>query len=545
MKHRILTLLCIALCTQCLSAKEDTYFAVAKNLDLFNSIVKELQLHYVDSIPVDKIVRAGINGMLKTLDPYTNYISAEEGNDFKYMTTGGYAGVGAIISKHGDQIVIEHVYEDTPSKREGLKAGDCILELDGKSTKGKDVEEVSSILRGTPGTNVKIKYLRYGSKKSTTIELTREHIHISSVEYAGMISEGVAYVKLKSFTENSATELKTALKQLQAQGMRNLILDLRDNPGGLITESINIANLFLPKGETVVTTREKGNKIDRVYKTASMPEYLALPLVVLVNDDSASASEIVSGALQDLDRAVIVGTRTFGKGLVQATYPLPYDGQLKVTTSKYYIPSGRCIQALNYYAADQSKNGQIPDSLTSEFKTRKGRVVRDGRGISPDIEVKNDTVSTVILEYLFEHFLFFDYVNEYCLKHDNVAPANKFVFDDNDYADFKQFVLGKNIPYTSDAEEYIDGIVEILKYENRYTTKAAADIEALRESLKPDLATELDINRKYVTLYLTSSILQRYYPQGGIEAMIPDDKVINKGIEILNDQKRYKEILSK
>ncbi|MBP5318477.1 MAG: S41 family peptidase [Paludibacteraceae bacterium] len=543
MKHRILTLLCIALCTQCLSAKEDTYFAIAKNLDLFNSIVKELQLHYVDSIPVDKVVQAGINGMLQKLDPYTNYISAETVKDFKYSTTGEYAGIGATIFLHGENVCISKVYEGTPAQKAGLQAGDLLLEIDGKSMKGKKVEDASGMLRGTPGTKVRIKISRPGQKKSFTEELIREHIHVSAIGYAGMLNGQTAYIKLNSFTEDCSSEIKLTLKKLSAQGMQSLILDLRGNPGGLLNEAVNIANLFLPKGETIVTTRVKGNKVDRVYKTASNPEFPELPLVVLVNDETASASEIVSGALQDLDRAVIVGERTYGKGLVQATYPLPYDGQLKVTTSKYYIPSGRCIQARVYDMADSENESEIPDSLTSEFKTRHGRIVRDGRGISPDVCVKSDTIP-MIMYYIIEHNLAFDYATEYRLAHDSIAPIGQFDFNDFEYEKFKAYVLASGHPYLSNSEKYLDELIDVAQYEKRYEA-AANEFEALRQALHPDLSADLGNDSKYVKMYLSSEILERYYPQGAVAGTIPFDQVLQEAKKILLDTKRYKEILTK
>jgi carboxyl-terminal processing protease len=374
----------------------DKYFELSKNLEIFNSLYKSLNLHYVDTIPLNKMVKAGIDGMLRNIDPYTVYIPAEKEEDFALMTTGEYAGVGAIITQRDSAIYINEVYVDMPAYNTGLRAADKIVSVDKTEiTKKHTTSQVSEMLRGIPGTEVKVGILHPGETKVKYYNITRKQIYINPITYYNVVADSIGYINLSSFTDDCSSEVKKAYLELKEKGIKGLIIDLRNNGGGLLREAINICNFFLPKGEVIVSTKGRIESDNTTYKAHNNPIDIDIPLIIMVNDESASASEIVAGAMQDLDRAVIVGNRTFGKGLVQGTFPVAYDGKLKVTTAKYYTPSGRCIQAINYTQKEGEKSDIIPDSLTTEFKTKGGRIVRDGRGITPDVKYthKNDADS--------------------------------------------------------------------------------------------------------------------------------------------------------
>ncbi len=523
------------------NSSEKSDFALAKNLDIFNSIVKELNIYYVDSIPVEDMIEAGINGMLNKLDPYTTYIPESETNDFKFMTTGEYGGIGSVISTHEDGIRIIEIYENTPAYKAGLKAGDIILEVDGKITKGKSVGDVSAMLKGIPDTKVSIKVKRPHLKKLLSFEITREKIYLNPVVYHGKYGN-VGYIRLSNFTEDCSSEVKKALLELKEQGITSLIIDLRNNPGGILSEAVNICNFFVPKGEEIVSTKGKLKQLDKSYKTSFNPIELDMPLAILVNENSASAAEIVAGALQDLDRAVIIGNRTFGKGLVQSTYPLDYNGNLKVTIAKYYTPSGRCIQAINYNSKNESKKSEeIPDSLTTEFKTKKGRMVRDGRGISPDI--KTDVVSSsTISYYLLTKNIIFDYVTEYCSKHEKIASITDFVFTDNDYDEFKKFVLEKNFTYDLQTQKSLEKLIETAKKENYYADNEA-EFKALEAKLAHNTSKDLDNFKEEIKEFISVEIAKRYYFQRGeMMEMLKKDNELNTAIELLKNKEKYNQI---
>lgn len=528
-----------------ISAAESTKLEdVSRNLDIFNSLFKQLYINYVDTIPVEKIITAGINGMLKKLDPYTTYIPEDKDNDFKLMTMGEYGGIGALIGVKGDSIVISQIYSGRPAQKSGLKAGDIILNIDGKDMIKKKPSDASAALKGIPGTTTTVKVWRYGEKKPIKIDITREKISLNAVRYSGMVADGVGLIEYTSFYGKSAEEVKQAFLDLKKQGMKYLILDLRDNTGGIITEAVNICNFFMPKGKTIVTTKGKGGKVKDVYKTAYQPLDTEIPILVLVNGSSASASEIVSGALQDEDRAVIMGQRTYGKGLVQTAAPLPYGGQLKVTIAKYYTPSGRCIQEINYTTKDGETNKEIPDSLTHEFKTRGGRIVRDGRGIKPDVELKSDTGKVITYNLLVEH-MFSNWATRYAATHKTIAPATEFEISDAEFNEFKQYVLDSKFTYKVSTKELLDDCIKGAKYEGVYERNKAL-FDSLSVALNHDVASEMDSAKTEICKALTSEIIGRYYYETGIAAYaVKHDKEIKQAIDLINDKERCFQLLKK
>jgi len=409
-------------------------FEISKNLDIFYTLVRELNLFYVDEVKPDKLIKKGIDEMLETLDPYTVFIPESEMDDFKFMTTGEYAGIGSMISKRRNQIIVAEPYEGFPAQKSGLRAGDIFLEVDGKAVDKMAVSDVSDILKGPAKKPVKVKMQRPGEKKPFTLDIVREEIQIDPVTYYGMISEKTGYIRLSSFTDGCSENIRSALLNLRnTRGATSLVLDLRSNPGGLLGEAVKVTNLFVNHGQEIVSTKGKVAQWDKTYRATEQPVDSVMPLVVLVNSGSASASEIVAGALQDLDRAVILGNRTFGKGLVQTTRDLSYNTKLKVTTAKYYIPSGRCIQALDYSHRNADGSvGNIPDSLISEFKTRNGRKVKDGGGVTPDVRDVQDTLSTLAYK-LVQDYMIFDYATEFAISHKSIPPPDKFVVTDDIY----------------------------------------------------------------------------------------------------------------
>lgn len=533
---------------------DDRNFKIAKNLDLFNAIFKELDMFYVDTVDVEKMIQNGVNGMLALTDPYTEYYPEEEVSSLKEMITGKYGGIGAAIRYYEaeDRIAIVEPTEGMPAAEAGVKAGDIILEVGGKEMLRGDMKpqefssKVSEALRGEPGTSFVLKVLRPAKNDSTVMEfkLTRKNIRTNPVPYYGMVRDSIGYIALQGFTDNCAKDFKKSFIELKQKGAKSLIIDLRDNGGGSLNEAVDIVNLFVPKGQEVVYTKGKIKQADNSFKTLYEPVDTEIPLVVLVNGSSASASEILSGSLQDLDRAVIVGTRTYGKGLVQTTRPLPYNGTLKVTTSKYYIPSGRCIQAIDY--SKKNADGSVartPDSLTNVFHTAIGREVRDGGGIRPDIEVKGSKFPNIIF-YLMNEDIIFDYATQYCWSHKTPVSVDEFKLTDEDYSEFKELVKSRKFTYDRQSEKMLKSLKEVAEFEG-YMEGAKAEFEALEKKLNHNLDRDLDTFAKQIKEYLSQEIITRYfYQRGAAMERLKDDDNLEEAIKVLNDTERYKKILS-
>lgn len=534
--------------------EDDRNFQISKNLDIFNSIFKELDLFYVDTVNAEKMIQTGVEGMLSLTDPYTEYYPEEEVSSLKEMTTGKYGGIGAAIRYYEakDRIAVVEPTEGMPAAEAGVKAGDIILSVGGKEMVRGDMKpqefssKVSEALRGEPGTSFVLKVLRPLKNDSTVMEfkITRKNIRTNPVPYYGMVKDSIGYLALSSFTENSAKDFKKAFIELKQKGAKSLIIDLRDNGGGSLSEAVDIVNLYVPKGQEIVVTKGKLRQAQGSYKTQNEPVDTQIPLAILVNGSTASASEIVSGSLQDLDRAVIIGTRTFGKGLVQTIRPLPYNGTLKVTTSKYYIPSGRCIQAIDY--AKKNADGSVartPDSLTTVFHTAAGREVRDGGGIRPDIEVKGDKIPNIVF-YLMNDDLIFDYATQYCWDHPTLASVDDFKLTDADYEAFKKLVKSRNFTYDRQSEKMLKSLKEIAEFEG-YMTEAAEEFKALEKKLNHNLDRDLDYFAKPIKEYISQEIVTRYfYQRGAAMERLKDDTDLEEAIKVLQNPVRYREILS-
>lgn len=523
-------------------------FEVAKNLDLFNNIYKNLDLMYVDTLnPVD-VIGTGIRAMLGSLDPYTEYYPESETKNLRMMITGKYAGIGAVIRYHQrlKRVVIDEPYADMPASLVGLKKGDIIISVDDTLMTDKDVSYVSSHLRGDPGTSFVLKVKRPTTGKEMKFKITRKNIKLLELAYYGMRQGNIGYINLSQFTEGCAKEVRKAFVDLKKRGATSLIFDLRNNGGGSEMEAVDIVNLWVPKGVTVVENRGKVKRADRVYKTRVEPVDTVMPIVVLVNGATASASEITSGALQDMDRAVVMGSRTYGKGLVQIPIDLPYNANLKMTTSKYYIPSGRCIQAINYKRGRGYKE-HIPDSLTKVFTTLHGREVRDGGGIQPDVEVKADTIPNIAF-YLSASGqdsteVMFDYIVEYIAKHPTIAPPAEFHLSDADFEEFKQRVVKSGFTYDPVSKKQFDELVKAAKFEDYYQ-EAKAEFDALEAKLKHNVAQELNKHEKTLRRLLESEIISAYYYQSGvIEAGLKHDTQLKEAERLLLSPDEYRRIL--
>ena len=519
--------------------RDQKNFEIAKNLDIYHTLFRELNMFYVDEIDPNKLVKTSIDDMLQSLDPYTNYISEDQIEDFRFMTTGEYAGIGALISKHNGDIVIAEPYEGFPAQKSGLKAGDVILEVSGKDTKDMSTEDVSSLLKGPANKPVTVKIQRFGEKKPLTVDVIREKVSIDAVPYYGMLENGTAYIRLSNFTANCSQDVKKAYMELKKNNPSALILDLRGNPGGLLMEAVNIVNLFVPKGEEIVSTRGKVKQWDKVYKATQQPVDTTIKLAVLVNRGSASASEIVAGAIQDLDRGIVVGSRTFGKGLVQTTRDLSYNTKLKVTTAKYYIPSGRCIQALDYsHRNEDGSVGNVPDSLISEFTTKKGRKVYDGGGIVPDMKIDADNMSTLSIE-LVTQFKVFDFATKFAGENPSIATPEEFTVTDDIYQQFKDFVKASDFHYDTQSQTDLETLMETAKQE-KYMGLAKAEFEALKAKLEPNLDKDLKEFRDEISELIEDEIVARYYYQkGAIRAAIHDDEGISETIDALHSETAY------
>jgi carboxyl-terminal processing protease len=508
---------------------------LVKNLDIYYTLFRELNMFYVDETDPEELVTTSIDAMLASLDPYTTYIPESDMDDFQFQTTGEYGGIGSLIRRSEDHVMIAEPYDGFPAAKAGIRAGDIILKVDGVSTQKMAIESVSDKLKGKPGTELKLTIERYGVADPLEVKLTREKISIQNVPYYGMVSNGVGYIRLSDFRTGASNEVAQALTTLKKEhDLNSLIIDLRSNPGGLLIEAVRVCNLFVDKGEEIVSTRGKMKQWDSDYTTTREPLDTDIPLVILVNRGSASASEIVAGALQDLDRGVIVGQRTFGKGLVQTSRPLKYNAQLKVTTAKYYIPSGRCIQALDYtHRNEDGSVGMIPDSLISEYETRNGRLVYDGGGIQPDIEAASETLSEISAQ-LYTQGMFFDFATRYRNTHDEIESPDLYSLSDEDYALFEAFLQERNFEFRTASEQAFDNLVKSAKRE-KYYELAEDEFSSLEKKLSHNNLKDLETFNDEIRQLLTEEIASRYYYHAGrILSQIQNDTQLEKAEEVLN-----------
>lgn len=523
----------------------DSYFEVSKNLDIFATLFRELNIYYVDDSDPGKLMKTGIDAMLKSLDPYTNYIPESNIEDYKMMTTGQYGGIGALIQKQGDYVIISEPYEGFGAFKAGLMAGDKILEVDGKSVKGKSTTDIREFLLGQPGTSIELKIERPGTDEPMLKKVIREEVKIKDVPYFGMVADSVGYIKLTGFTETASAEVKEAFNKLKEENMQSLVLDLRGNGGGLLKEAVSIVNFFVPKGAPIVDTKGKIKDWDKSYVATLSPLDMNIPVVVLIDGGSASASEIVSGSLQDNDRAIVLGTQSFGKGLVQSVRPLSYNSKLKVTVAKYYTPSGRCIQKLDYsHRDDEGKVNEIADSLITEFKTiHNKRPVFDGKGIAPDIEIEREPISDVSVSLLTKS-LFFKFATEYRLKHETIAPAKEFTLSDEDYKSFVEFLSDKDYAYTTESEDLLASLEKTTK-EEKYFDDVKEEYELLKQKLSHHKNDDLNKFKDEISRILETEIVGRYYYQKGqIEISLKKDTTLNEAIKTLSDKNLYTSILA-
>ena len=514
------------------------YFDIAKNLEIFANAYKEINQNYVDVLDPGKLMRQGMDAMLEGLDPFTNYISETDIEGYRYQMDGKYNGVGAVARKRGEWVVISDIYENSPAQKCGMKVGDEIISIDGQSAKGRTDEAVLEFLRGFPGTSAKIKVRRPVENKEIALTLERADVTIPNVPHSGFVSDGIGYINLTTFTQDASRNIGTAYKNLKSKNpdMKGLILDLRGNGGGLLIEAVNIVNLFVPRGELVVATKGKVPEKNNDFKTMSTPFDTEIPLVVLINKKSASASEIVSGSFQDLDRGVLMGQLSYGKGLVQNTADVGFNAKIKLTTSKYYIPSGRCIQASRY------KNGvpvEIPESERAPFKTKNGRTVYDGGGVKPDIYLHKDTLSGVT-KALLDQFVVFDYATKYAAEHPSIDSIELFEF--TDWADFSNFVKSKNFAYESASEQKIKELTTIAKNENWPLT---AELTAMDAKIKSEKAAEMERSKDKILHEIEQEIVGRfYYQRGKVRKNLVNDPEVKEAVKLLNDNSRYRQILS-
>lgn len=535
---------------QPLSAQQasDNYFEISKNLEVFASLFKELNESYVDPIEPGKAMKTGIDAMLAELDPYTNYITEDDIQNYRFQTTGSYGGIGSTVIQKDGFVAIDEPYEDSPTQQAGLKAGDLIIAIDGNSTAGKSVSDVSDFLKGSPGTKVKLTIKDAFTQAESEKTITRGQIKVTSVPFAGFVgnNQDIAYVRLTQFTQKCSNLLLQNLDSLKRvkPNMKGIVLDLRGNPGGLLDESVDICNLFIDKNELVVSTKGKAKEWDKDFKTSRPVWDKNIPITVLINSSSASASEIVSGTLQDLDRAVIIGQKSFGKGLVQTTKPLSYNAKLKVTTAKYYTPSGRCIQAIDYSNRKEDGSlGKIADSLKTKFKTKNGRTVFDGGGVEPDVKVKAEKLGPII-PTLFKKYYIFDYATYYVKNHAEISSAGEFKLSDSDFENFRIWLKDKDYSYKTEAEKTLEKFKKAAEKE-QYFASIKKDYEALESALSHDKEQDLVKNKKQIMMSLQNEIVSRYYYQRGkFENGLIDDIELAKAVELLNDPAAYNKILA-
>lgn len=542
---KLFTVLCLCLLLNVHAADHDRYFEIAKNMEVFTQLYKELNTYYVDDIDPNKLMTDGITKMLDGLDPFTNYITGADLDEYQLQTTGKYGGIGARIGKIGDYVVITDPYEGYPAQKAGLEAGDAILEIDGKVATKYNSDEVSQLLKGEPGTKITIKVRKAVSNEEKTLTFNREEIKIQNVPYYGMVNNQVGYIKLSMFTDNASQEVQDALRDLKKNpNLKGVILDLRGNGGGLLNEAINICNTFVDKGTNIVNTKGKIAEANMQYATTGKPVDTDIPLAVLTDGGSASASEIVSGSMQDLDRGVIIGQNTYGKGLVQVTRPVAYKSKLKVTISKYYIPSGRCIQRIDY--SHRNADGiasALPDSLRKEFKTKNGRIVKDGAGIEPDIKTEEQRISPIAVS-LYTHNHLFQFANQYKHDHPQLRGGNDFTMTDEEYNQFVDFLKGKEYDYTTPSESKLEDLKKSIKDDN-YSEEVQKGIGELEAQLKHDKSKDLIKFKPEIKRLLEEEIVSRYtYEKGRIANSLKDDPDVKKAAEVLGDSSRYKAILT-
>ncbi len=544
---RKITLAIVMMLTTLLSAQNTVNhnLEVAKQMEIFSTLYRYLDLMYVDTLNAEQVVGEGIKGMLNSLDPYTEYYPAADRKELKSMITGKYGGIGAIITYRSKdkRSVISEPYFGMPAYEAGLRMGDVILAIDGEDMTNKQLSYVTEHLRGNAGTSFLLKYQRPGQKEPATVKITRQQIQMPAIPYYGMANDSVGFISFSQFTEDCAKLFRNAVIDLKRQGMSSLIIDLRANTGGSLSEAVDILNLFLPKDMTLVRTRGKLPQSGREYTTSKLPIDTVMPIVALVGNMTASASEIMSGTLQDLDRGVIMGTKTYGKGLVQTPIALPYNGNLKLTTAHYYIPSGRCVQAIKY---KRGNNEVVADSLKKEFKTRNGRTVKDGGGIMPDIVITPDTIPNVV--YYFNNALdstsvLMDYVVDYVASHKTIAPARDFEISDEDYEDFKKKAIESGFQYDRESSKLLKQLKKVAEFEGYYD-RAKAEFDALEKKLAHDLSVELDHNKQEVKQAISSDIVACYYYQAGvIENSLRSDKLVQEALSLLADKSRYHKLL--
>lgn len=525
--------------------ESDKYFQIAKNLDIFAAFYRELNTYYVDDLSPEKVMHKGIEAMLEETDPYTDFVPEENLDDLKFMATGKYGGVGASINTSGDTTVITDVYEGSPMHKAGIKPGDILVTLDGKSTRGMDQEEISRLLKGVPGTSLDMVLKNPHTGAQATKKITREEINVRPVSYAGLVGNDVGYIKMVQFTENSGAQVQMAFEQLKKEhpGLKGVVLDLRSNPGGLLDEAVAVSNIFIDKNKLVVSTKGKVKNWDREYKTEQPAVDVNIPLVVLTNRSSASASEIVAGAVQDLDRGLVVGQRSFGKGLVQTTRPLPYNAKLKVTTAKYYTPSGRCIQAIDYSHRNQEGEvDYVPDSMRRSFTTVAGRKVKDGGGIEPDAQVDPVFLSQVAITLLRRQYIF-DYATEYYYAHPKIAAAGDFSLSDDDFENFVRYLDGKDYSYKTHSEEALESFESTARKE-KYYDAVSKEFEALQQKMKHDKKQDLLKNKTEIKRLLEEEIVNRYYLQKGrIERSLAWDNEVTEAVSLLHTPVKYQQLL--
>lgn len=548
MKKALITFACLWSILPLAAQTKDRQFEIAKNLDVFNTIYKQLDMMYVDTLDAQEVIGNGIRAMLRSLDPYTEYYPEEKVNELKTIYTGKYAGIGSVIrwNMQLGNAVIEEPYEGMPAAEVGLRKGDVILSIDGESMVGKDNAYVSERLRGDIGSTFELRVRRPSTGKILKLKITRRAIQMPAVPYYGIRPEGVGYINLSQFTEGCAKQVRRAYLEMKQKGIKGLVLDLRGNGGGSEQEAVSIVNMFVGPGITIASNRGKTERVNHDFKTTVEPIDTVMPIVVLVNGNTASSSEITSGALQDLDRAVILGTRTYGKGLAQMSLEVPYNGQLKLTTNKYYIPSGRCIQAINYKHARGGYTEHVPDSLTKVFHTRNGRIVRDGGGILPDVVMAADSLPNIAF-YLAaskdSNEVLLNYEIDYIAKHPTVDAAEVFSLSDADYEDFKQRVLKSGFTYDRDSEKYLKELEKLALFEGYYKD-AKPEFEALKRKLKHNVAKDLDYNKETIRQIIENDLMTAYYYQkGGILNSLRYDKQMKEAVNILLDTERYHKLL--